>query len=180
MLEALTAAYMEDPRDAETAAHIGFSHVWRVSEQARLDARSAAITDHVVLSRKYFAEAVRLAPDDWRFKGFLAGMELAEGSLHGDEKLTRRGYYDLMAAINGWPEFNLFTAGYIMSRLRSPTVGLPKASNTSGKTSTSVPRRKLIASRPVTTNTWRRRQRQVPSALAGIRGSRRTTLRASF
>src|SRR5262249_15466253 len=107
VLEALTAAYIENPRDAETAAHIG-----RLSEQARLDTRSATISDHIVLSRKYFAEAVRLAPDDWRFKGFLASMEMAEGSLDGDEKLTRRGYFDLMKAIEGWPEFNLFTAGY--------------------------------------------------------------------
>jgi hypothetical protein len=30
------------------------------------------MTDHIVLSRKYFAEAVRLAPEDWPFKGFLA------------------------------------------------------------------------------------------------------------
>ena len=111
VLEALTAAYIENPRDAETAAHIGFLHIWRLSEQARLDTRSATITDHIVLSRKYFAEAVRLAPDDWRFKGFLASMEIAEGSLDGDEKLTRRGYFDLMKAIEGWPEFNLFTAG---------------------------------------------------------------------
>ena len=117
VLEALTAAYIENPRDAETAAHIGFSHIWSLSEQARLETSSAAITDHIVLSRKYFAEAVRLAPDDWRFKGFLAGMEMAEGSVHGDEKLTRLGYFDLKMAIKGWPEFNLFTAGYVMSRL---------------------------------------------------------------
>lgn len=117
VLEALTAAYVANPRDAETASHIGFSHIWRVSEQARLDTQSARITDHTVLSRKYFAEAARLAPDDWRIKGFLASMELAEGSVHGDEKLTRRGYFDLMEAIKGWPEFNLFTAGYVMSRL---------------------------------------------------------------
>src|SRR5262245_39132497 len=90
VLEALTAAYIENPRDAETAAHIGFLHIWRLSEQARLDTRSATITDHIVLSRKYFAEAVRLAPDDWRFKGFLASMEIAEGSLDGDSRHSRR------------------------------------------------------------------------------------------
>ncbi len=44
-------------------------------------------------------------------------MELAEGAVHGDEKLLRRGYFDLLAAIDGWPEFNLFTAGYVLSRL---------------------------------------------------------------
>jgi len=117
VIETLTAAYLEDPRDAETAAHIAFAHNWKLSEAARLDKLPATITDHVVLSRKYFSEAVRLAPQDQRYRGFHAGMELAEGSLHADESLTRRGYYDLMNSVAGWPEFNLFTAGYIFSRL---------------------------------------------------------------
>jgi len=117
VIEALTAAYLENPRDAQTAAHIGFSHIWFASERARLEKQSPTITDHILLSRKYFAEAVRLSPDDERFKGFLASMELAEGAVHGDEKLLRRGYFDLLAAIDGWPEFNLFTAGYVLSRL---------------------------------------------------------------
>jgi uncharacterized membrane protein len=117
VLEALTAAYIEDPRDAQTAAHIGFCHVWRLSEHARLDTQSATITDELVIARKYFSEAVRLAPDDARFQGFLASMELGEGTIHGDEKLKRRGYFDLLKARDAWPEFNLFTAGYAMSRL---------------------------------------------------------------
>jgi len=106
VLEALTAAYVENPRDAQTAAHIGFSHVWRMSEHACLDTQSATIIDEVVLARKYFSEAVRLAPDDARFQGFLAGMELAEGTIHGDEKLKRQGYFHLLKARDAWPEFN--------------------------------------------------------------------------
>jgi hypothetical protein len=117
VIEALTAAYLEDPRDTETTAHIAFAHVWKQSEAARLDKLPARITDHIVLARKYFSEAVQLAPHDQRYRGFHAGMELAEGALHAEEKLTRRGYYDLMKSIDGWPEFNLFTAGYIFSRL---------------------------------------------------------------
>jgi hypothetical protein len=62
VIEALTAAYLEDPRDAQTAAHIGFAHVWKQSEAVRLDKLPARITDHIVLARKYFSEAVRLAP----------------------------------------------------------------------------------------------------------------------
>lgn len=117
VLDGLTAAYIENPSDAQTAAHVGFSHVWRLSEQARLNTQSATITDELVLARKYFSEAVRLAPDDERFKGILASMELGEGSVHGDQNLQRRGYFDLMKAKDGWREFNLFTAGYTMSRL---------------------------------------------------------------
>lgn len=172
VLEALTAAYIENPRDAETAAHIGFSHVWSLNERARLGTLSAAITDHIVLSRKYFAEAVRLAPDDWRFKGFLAGMEMAEGSVHGDEKLTRLGYFDLKMAIKGWPEFNLFTAGYVMSRLPVGESRYAEAESiTSGRLSMPVRRRRLIAIRCNTTNTWRRRRPRATYAPAGTHGS---------
>jgi uncharacterized membrane protein len=117
VLETLTAAYVENPNDAQTAAHIGFSHVWLLSEHARLERPRATIADELVLARKYLSEAVQLAPDDQRFRGFLASMELGEGSVHGDEKLKRRGYFDLMKARDAWPEFNLFTAGYTMSRL---------------------------------------------------------------
>lgn len=116
-LDALTAVYLENPSDAETAAHIGFLHTWRISESGRQENLSPTITDDVVLAHKYFAEAVQLAPDDVRYQGFLAGTELMEGNLHKDEKLTRRGYFDLMDAKDAWPEFNLFTAGYVMSRI---------------------------------------------------------------
>lgn len=117
VIEALTAAYLENPRDAKTAAHIAFSHIWFANERARLEQPSARITEHFLLARRYFAEAVRLSPADERFKGFLATMELVEAKINGDEKLLRRGYFDLMAAVDGWPEFNLFTAGYVFSGL---------------------------------------------------------------
>jgi hypothetical protein len=117
VLDALTAVYLDNPGDAETAAHIAFAHTWRLSERARLGEVPPTITDDMLVAHKYFSEAVRLAPDDARFQGFLATVEMAEGTVHGDVKLTRRGYFDLMAAKDAWPEFNLFTAGYVMSAL---------------------------------------------------------------
>lgn len=117
VIEALTAAYLQDPRDPATTAHIAFAHAWFAAERARLEKVPATITEHFLIARRYFAEAVRLSPKDERFKGFLASMELAEGGIHGDEELLRRGYFDLLAAVEGWPEFNLFTLGYVLSRL---------------------------------------------------------------
>ena len=117
VIEALTAAYLQDPRDPATTAHIAFAHAWFGAERARLEKKPATLTEHVLIARRYFAEAVRLSPKDERFKGFLASMELGEGIIHGDEKLLRRGYFNLIAAVEGWPEFNLFTAGYVLGRL---------------------------------------------------------------
>src|SRR5262252_6986463 len=34
-LDGLTGAYLENPGDAETAAHIGWLHIWRASESVR-------------------------------------------------------------------------------------------------------------------------------------------------
>jgi uncharacterized protein YceK len=116
-LEALTVAYLQDPRDAVTAAHVGWLHVWRVSEAARSPVKHATITDDLVLSRKYFEEAVQLDPGEARYRGFYGSLLMAEGTVHGEEALVRKGYYTLMGAVNAWPEFNLFTAGYVMSRL---------------------------------------------------------------
>ena len=117
--EALTAAYVATPTDAVTAAHLAWLHNWRVAERARRDSVPATITDDILLARRYFAEAVALDPSDPRTRGFLAGHLLAEGNLHHDERLTRRGYFAMLDAIDAWPEFNLFTAGYVMSRLPS-------------------------------------------------------------
>jgi hypothetical protein len=39
------------------------------------------------------------------------------GAPTAHEKLLRRGYFDMMDAKDAWPEFNLFTAGYMLSRL---------------------------------------------------------------
>jgi hypothetical protein len=116
-LEALTAAYVQTPNDAVTAAHIAWLHNWRISERARRDSVPATITDDMMLARRYFQEAVKLDPSEARYLGFLAGNTLAEGNLHKDEQLTREGYFMLLDSIKAWPEFNLFTGGYIMSRL---------------------------------------------------------------
>src|SRR4029434_10020486 len=70
-LEVLTAAYLQTPSDAKTAAHIGWLHLWRMSERARLNSVPATITDDAVMARKYFAEAVALDPSDARYLGFL-------------------------------------------------------------------------------------------------------------
>jgi tetratricopeptide (TPR) repeat protein len=75
----------------------------------------ATITDDALLSRRYFEEAVRLNPGEARYLGFYASTLLAEGAIHKDEKLTRKAYFTLLDAIKAYPEFNYFTAGYVMS-----------------------------------------------------------------
>jgi hypothetical protein len=83
----------------------------------RMASPPATITDNAVLSRHYFHEAVMLDPSDARYLGFLAAMTMAEANIDKDERLTREGYFMLQRAIRDWPEFNLFTGGYVMSRL---------------------------------------------------------------
>ena len=114
-LTALKAAYLADPNDAVTAAHIGWMHIWRLSERARLASLDPGITDDAVLARKYFEEAVGLKPGEARYLGFYASLLMTEGAIHHDEKLRRRGYYTMREAVAAFPEFNYFTAGYTMS-----------------------------------------------------------------
>lgn len=111
----LKAAYLENPRDWQTASHIGFTHSWKLSERSRLPKIPPSITDDAELARFYFAEAHKLFPKDPRVLGFLADMTIASGSIHHDEKRIREGYYLGLDAIRQWPEFNLFTLGYVMS-----------------------------------------------------------------
>ncbi len=112
-LTALKAAYLGDPNDAVTAAHIGWMHIWRLAERTRLTpAPGPEITDDAVLARKYFEEAVRLNPREARYLGFYASLLMTEGTIHRDEKLVRRGSYTMQEAVTAWPEFNYFTSGY--------------------------------------------------------------------
>jgi hypothetical protein len=115
VLQASTAAYLADPGDALTAAHVGWLHIWRLAESGRMAHRVPTITDDAVLARRYFEEAVALDPKDPRFLGFLASSQLAEGGIHRDPALLRRGEATMQAAVAAWPEFNLFTAGYVVS-----------------------------------------------------------------
>jgi hypothetical protein len=112
-LTALKAAYLANPNDAVTAAHVGWLHIWQLAERARLAPGAGPdITDHALLARKYFEEAVRLNPGEARYLGFYASLLMTEGTIHRDEKLVRRGYYTMREAVAAWPEFNYFTAGY--------------------------------------------------------------------
>jgi len=46
----LKAAYLENPHDAKVAAHIGFLHIWRLSERRRLETIPPQIMDDAVLA----------------------------------------------------------------------------------------------------------------------------------
>lgn len=116
-LAALTAAYLDDPTDSTTASHIGFLHIWRLAECSRLETVPSTITDHAVLARKYFKESAQLNSTDARVLGFLGAATVVEGTIHKDEGLIREGYYTLVESIHAWPEFNYFTAGFVMSRM---------------------------------------------------------------
>ena len=116
-MQAVKGAYLQTPNDATSAARVGFLHIWRLAERSRLTTLSPEVTDDAVLARRYFQEAVALNPEDARYQGFLASALLAEGAIHKDEKITRRGYYTMLDSVEAWPEFNLFTAGYAMSSL---------------------------------------------------------------
>lgn len=113
----LVAAYLENPRDPETALLLGHAHLWRVSERARIPAedQDPSLADALILAERYFEEAHRLAPDDARIRGWLGSVRLALGTTHADERLTRQGYFQLRSAVRAYPEFNHFTMGFILS-----------------------------------------------------------------
>jgi hypothetical protein len=116
-LDKLEGAYLAHPTDHRTAAHIALLHLWRVSERARQESIAPTITDDISMARRYFDEAVQLQPKDARYQGFLAATTMGEGKVHAFEKEQRRGFFAMNDAVDAWPEFNLFTRGYVMSNL---------------------------------------------------------------
>lgn len=114
-LRLLTAAYLENPRQPEISLLLAHAHLWTIAERSRNEALDPQITDHALLAEKYFTEAFRLNPTDHRIPGWLGGVKLALGQIHQNERLTREGYFMLHDAIRAFPEFNYFSAGYVMS-----------------------------------------------------------------
>ena len=104
-----------EPTDPITLSHAGWLHAWKLSEATRAP-RNASIIGSATLARAYFKEAVALSPDDARYLGFYAGFTMSEGSILGNEAQVRQGYFTMQEAVSRWPEFNLFTSGYVMSR----------------------------------------------------------------
>lgn len=113
----LTAAYLDNPFDAKLAAHLGFLHIWQLAEAGRESTSDPRIVEHAILAKKYFSDAVLLAPQDARFLGFYGDALLIQGKIFQDKKQQVKAYYVLKRAIRAWPQFNYFTAGYPMSIL---------------------------------------------------------------
>lgn len=111
----LTAAYLENPNDPQLAAHLGFLHIWAIAERQRLPKANPLVTEHIVLAEKYFHDAVVLNPTDARYLGFYGDTQLIAGEIYHDKRQQTKGYFILKRAITKWPQFNYFTAGYIMS-----------------------------------------------------------------
>jgi hypothetical protein len=117
IIEKLNHALQENPNDLRTTAHLGFVHIWALSERHRLTQINPAIIEHNTLSRRYFYEANQMNPHDPRILGFLADLTLAEGNQLNNKKQQTEGYFLGLKSIRMWPEFNKFTVGYIFSRL---------------------------------------------------------------
>ncbi len=113
----LMAAYLQNPNDPKLAAHLGFLHIWKITEREREKTIQPMIVNEIILARKYFSDAVELDPSDARYLGFLGDSQLVEGKIFHDDRQQTHGYFTLKRAIHAWPEFNYFTAGYPMTVL---------------------------------------------------------------
>lgn len=117
IIEKLSIALQANPKDIVSTTHLGFVHIWALSERQRLSTANPAITEHIFLSHKYFQESNLMNPHDLRVLGFLADLKLAEGSSLGNKKQVTQGYFLGLKSIKEWPQFNKFTLGYFFSAL---------------------------------------------------------------
>ena len=117
IIEKLNIALQANPKDIVSTTHLGFVHIWALSERQRLVVPNPAITEHILLSHKYFQESNLMNPHDLRVLGFLADLKLAQGATLENKKELTRGYFLGLKSIRKWPQFNKFTIGYFFSSL---------------------------------------------------------------
>lgn len=117
VLHDLTAAYLDSPRDPETALLLGHAHFWKLAERGRLAERDPRVTEHALLAEKYMHEARTLRPEDDRILGWLGGLRMVLGSIHENEALRREGYFMLRRGVEAYPAFNGFSMSFPLSGL---------------------------------------------------------------
>jgi uncharacterized protein YceK len=127
VIDQLHLALAANPNDLVSTAHLGFVHVWALSERQRLAQPQASITEHIYLSKRYFEEAFKMNPHDPRLLGFLADMTIAEGNVLGDKRQVTAGFFEGLKSIKMWPQFNQFSIGYILSTLDTSDANYKKA-----------------------------------------------------
>ena len=127
VLTALHGAYLQDPADATTAAHIGFVQMWRVAESARNGKPDPSVLASMASARRFLEESVALDASDARRQGFRASARLAEGAMHRDPALQRLGTADMQDAVRAWPQFNLFTLARNLGRAPAGSKALEQA-----------------------------------------------------
>lgn len=114
LIEEHMRAIYDNPNDPTTLSHLAFLHAWKVSERARIPP-SATLVGSVSVARRYYQEALMLVPNEPRYLGFLGAFTLTEGAILKNEKEVRSGYFLMKDGVTLWPEFNLFTFGYLLS-----------------------------------------------------------------
>ena len=127
IINKLEQQYKKDTNDLIANAHLGFVHIWVLSEWRRIPNVTAKITDHAAISYKYFTKAYQLNPNDKRILGFLADIQMTYGSISESKKLSRKGYFTGLKSIKEWPEFNKFTIGVVFSQNSPKTKYFKKA-----------------------------------------------------
>lgn len=123
----LMEAYLQNTNDPTLAAHLGFLHIWKITERQREAKPNSLIPNEIILSTHYFTAANLLEPKNAIYEGFLGDSLLVEGQIFQDKRKEIQGYFTLKRAIATWPEFNYFTAGYPMSTLSSRSEKFKKA-----------------------------------------------------
>jgi hypothetical protein len=116
VLRQLEAGLVERPGDPSLTRHVAWANIWRLAENARGLMTLDELLHTLEVTRPGFALARQLEPNEPRILGFLAAMTFQEGVVLRNEALRAEGVALLEEAIDAWPEFNYFTAGYMLSQ----------------------------------------------------------------
>jgi hypothetical protein len=121
VLAKLHAAYEADPNDAQVTAHLGFVYLWTFSERIR-SSSSDRMLENILLSNRFFKEAILLNPEDARLYGFQSAVQMCEGALTNNLEMLATAYFGGLKSIRKWPQFNMFALGYVEGQLDSNSV----------------------------------------------------------
>jgi hypothetical protein len=104
-------------------ARLGFLNVWRFAERYRSRTDAGPLANAEALQQalgacdQYFAAANSAAPHNAVYAGFAASCAMFMGQAPGGEARLLAGLSLAAESVQRYPEFNLFTIGYVLSFL---------------------------------------------------------------
>lgn len=110
MIDALSAAATEYPKEQEFALLLGLASLWRVAEPLSVESLDPFLSlETIQVAQRELERAYAMCPTDHRIPAWLGPIKIRMGRMLEDDALVKEGFAVLNKGIEHYPGFVLFS-----------------------------------------------------------------------